>query len=229
MLCCCVIYLICLRKANVYGFGPPLHRLAHVRKPTTLYILYSSESRWIPLDGSGFLYWRSVRQRFYFLSYSWLTTHQVSACAILFIPASAASLLLAIPPTRRRAIHGLDAVSNFLYSKLWIVPSRPVSLLFITIYNLLVIALSIWTVEAMLIRNETERVHGEEDEWTLGQIAAMILLATPAFTLAKILKSRMSPNRESREDELYRMETQGDANGKDFWCVLSIHLTSLMV
>ena len=98
-------------------------------------------------------------------------------------------------------------------------PPRPISVVFITLYNLSVIALSIWTVEAMLIRNETETTRVLEDEWTLGQISAMILLATPMFTFAKILKSRFLPSRSVGGDELERTETQLDVNGKDNWYV----------
>lgn len=64
-------------------------------------------------------------------------------------------------------------------------------LVLVTTFNLLSLALGIWHVETLLIRNETQSVLGDENSWTFGQIAAIILLAGPLFTFIRLLRLRL--------------------------------------
>ena len=110
----------------------------------------------------------------------------------MLVLAALAALLNAIPPARRRAVRRLNRLfiiaSPELTSISTYIPSRNLALALITIFNVLVLALSIWSVEVLLNRNISGTSRVEDDQWTFGQIAALILLVGPLFTFARLLR-----------------------------------------
>ncbi|THH07245.1 hypothetical protein EW145_g3512 [Phellinidium pouzarii] len=69
------------------------------------------------------------------------------------------------------------------------IPSRTAALMTVSIFNIIMLALSIWTVETLLIRNVTGMSRAEDSSWTFGQISALILLLGPLFTFARVVRS----------------------------------------
>ena len=63
-------------------------------------------------------------------------------------------------------------------------------LIFVTIFNLAVLAYGIWGVETLLIRNITGPTRDAESDWTFGQLSATILLVGPGFTFMRLLRWR---------------------------------------
>lgn len=53
----------------------------------------------------------------------------------------------------------------------------------------MMIAISIWSVEELLHRNISGASRAEDNQWTFGQIAAMILLAGPLFTFGRVMRA----------------------------------------
>ncbi|KAL5478683.1 hypothetical protein ACEPAI_1960 [Sanghuangporus weigelae] len=63
-------------------------------------------------------------------------------------------------------------------------------LVFVTCFNLLVLAYGIWGVETLLMRNVTGQSRNVESSWTFGQLSAIILLVGPGFTFMRLLRFR---------------------------------------
>ncbi|KAI5117100.1 hypothetical protein M0805_009727 [Coniferiporia weirii] len=114
-----------------------------------------------------------------------------SIWGLLFLVATVAAIVDALPWTRR-ASKSLDRLHVLLSPTTTdievYVPSR-VALVVITVFNMLMLALSIWSIESLLIRNVTGAARAEDASWTFGQIAALILLAGPLFTFARVIRS----------------------------------------
>ncbi|PAV15575.1 hypothetical protein PNOK_0843300 [Pyrrhoderma noxium] len=109
-----------------------------------------------------------------------------SVWGVMFIMAALASTLKS--SLLRRIIHPSQVLERT--PRIRVLRSTQM-LVLVTTFNLLSLALGIWHVETLLIRNETQSVLGDENSWTFGQIAAIILLAGPLFTFIRLLRLRL--------------------------------------
>ncbi|EJD04684.1 uncharacterized protein FOMMEDRAFT_153756 [Fomitiporia mediterranea MF3/22] len=109
-----------------------------------------------------------------------------SMWGVLFLVSAAASLVRAIPSLHNRAHRHL----SFTRKLVVYLPSNAQSLVLVTIFNLAMLAYSIWSVESLLLRNVTGTSSTDESSWTFGQISAIILLVGPLFTFARLLRIR---------------------------------------
>lgn len=135
----------------------------------------------------------------------------------MFLFAALAAVLNTIPPARRRAIRRLDRLfvifSPEVTSISTYIPSKTLALALVTIFNLLVLALSIWSVEVLLSRNVQGISRAEDEQWTFGQLAALILLVGPLFTFARLIRrtvwGRRSGDYVGRQDAASGDLTEG--------------------
>ncbi|KAH8115132.1 hypothetical protein DFH11DRAFT_1591663 [Phellopilus nigrolimitatus] len=115
-----------------------------------------------------------------------------SIWGFMFVIASFAAILNAILPARRGAIIRLDKLYALFAPQITsistYIPSRTRALILVTVFNVVMLALSIWSIEALLIRNVTGVSRAEDSSWTFGQISALILLVGPVFTLARLIR-----------------------------------------
>lgn len=115
--------------------------------------------------------------------------------AIQYSLASFAALLNAIPATKRHVKPRLRAFIEMFAPEITtvsrLIPSRAASLTIVTAFSLTVLALSIWNIEALLMRNVTGHARAADDGWTFGQVAALILLVGPLFTFMRVLRASM--------------------------------------
>ena len=123
-----------------------------------------------------------------------MISHNCSLDAVwglLFLIAAFGSLVGSIRTYRMTHSHHPSSSHPKNASRLNLyLPSSKLTLLLVTIFNLLSLALGIWSVESLLRRNQTNTTRGAESQWTFGQISAIILPVGPLFTFARLLRMR---------------------------------------
>lgn len=178
-----------------YGFGLLRPRSALVRKRTTRYSLLFSESRSSRCKEYVTLCLLFVRVVPF--SSKCRTHSEVDAVwALVFLLAAIIAAIDAFPPTRRLLLPHLSRLSSHRLSSVALSrppnarpePRRP-TLALVTLFNVMMIAISIWSVEELLHRNISGASRAEDNQWTFGQIAAMILLAGPLFTFGRVMRA----------------------------------------
>jgi hypothetical protein len=114
-----------------------------------------------------------------------------SVWGVMFLLAALTSLFYAITTFFNR--HGIPNKLRYRINKH--LPSTLRTLIFVTIFNLGALALSIWSIESLLLTNTNSTVRQSESLWTFGQISATILLVGPLFTFVRLLRMRFFPSR----------------------------------
>lgn len=82
-----------------------------------------------------------------------------------------------------------------------VVPSPSLSISVITASNLFFVILSIWTVEGLLSRNMRGMANAVDNQWTFGQIAALILLIGPVFSFGRLVVHLLEKRRGIERQE----------------------------
>ncbi|KLO05083.1 hypothetical protein SCHPADRAFT_1003064 [Schizopora paradoxa] len=133
------------------------------------------------------------------------------AWGFAYIIAACASIISLIPYLRRRAEKEIDHLCETFsvqFSAISAYTTSPPHITFlVTLYNLLAVALSIWTFESMLRRNESRAALTDDDDgWTLGQISALLLLGSPATKIQAAQASIPKLQEDPVSPVIYRLQ-----------------------